>query len=396
MKSRVVVVCCAVMSLLGGYFISSQMAQGDAHLPNVPEISLSPLSHKKKLECIDLTYRRLTPIERASQLILVGVPSGASPADAARIVDAQRPGGVVLTGRSREGVDAAIELTRTAQAKARATESNVGLFILVDQEGGAVQVLSGPGFSQIPSATTQGTLSIDELEGLSQKWGKELHAAGINVVLAPVADVLSSALGSRNQSIGRYDRAYGTDPATVARHTSAYIHGMASAGITSTLKHFPGLGRVEQNSDYSMGVYDNQTTAVDETLQTFRVPAIFPEPFVMVSSAVYEKIDPKNPAVFSSEIIHRLLRSARGFAGLVLSDDLGNAQQVQNVSPGNRAIKFLNAGGDLIITVDPTTGPLMIDEMVKQAADDSILSARVETAVRRVLNAKFDRNLLSC
>jgi beta-N-acetylhexosaminidase len=171
---------------------------------------------------------------------------------------------------------------------------------------------------------------------------------------------------------------------------------MASAGITSTLKHFPGLGRVEQNSDYSMGVYDNQTTAVDETLQSFRVQAVSPEPFVMVSSAVYEKIDPKNPAVFSLEIIHRLLRSARGFAGLVLSDDLGNAQQVQNVSPGNRAIKFLNAGGDLIITVDPTTGPLMIDEMVKQAAADSILSARVETAVRRVLNAKFDRNLLSC
>jgi beta-N-acetylhexosaminidase len=390
-------VCCAVvMGLLGTYLTLSQSAPRNTHLKIVPKIASPSLSYSTKPECIDLTYQRLSPIERVSQLIMVGVSAEASPAHAAKVVDAQHPGGVILTGRSREGVDAVIALTRAAQAKARATEGNVGLFISVDQEGGTVQVLSGPGFSRIPSAATQGTLSIDELEGLSRKWGEELRAAGINVVLAPVADVLSAALGSRNQAIGRYNRAYGTDPDTVARHASAYIRGMVSAGITPTLKHFPGLGRVAQNTDYSTGVFDDQTTSVDPALRPFRVPATHPDPFMMVSSVIYQKVDSKNPAVFSVTIIQHLLRGVQGFAGLVLSDDLGDAKQVQNVSPGDRAVRFIDAGGDLIITVDPATAPLMTDGIMKRSAGDPTFSAKVEATVQRVLGAKFDRGLVSC
>lgn len=381
------------------YLALSPTAPRDTHSTTVPKIASPPLNalnNKKDLGCVDLTYQHLSPIERVRQLIMVGVSAGAAPADATKIVNAQQPGGIILTGRSRKGVDAVTALTRTARAKARTTEGDVGLFISVDQEGGAVQVLSGPGFSRIPSAATQGKLSIDELEGLSRKWGKELRAAGINVVLAPVADVLSDALGSRNQAIGRYDRAYGTDPDTVASHASAYIRGMTSAGITPTLKHFPGFGRIEQDTDYSMGVLDDQTTAVDPTLRPFRAPTTHPDSFAMISSVIYQKIDPKNPAVFSAMIIQHLLRNARGFAGLVLSDDLGGAKQVQNISPGNRAVRFVDAGGDLIITVDPTAGPLMTDGIMKRATDDPAFSEKVETAVKRVLSAKFDRGLLGC
>jgi beta-N-acetylhexosaminidase len=270
------------------------------------------------------------------------------------------------------------------------------MFIAADQEGGQVQVLSGPGFAPIPSAKVQGSWAPEALRVAATEWGRELHAAGVNVNLAPVADVLSPVLGASNAAIGRYDRAFGTAPQVVADHVLAFARGMRDAGVISTVKHFPGLGAVRGNTDFSAGVADQQTTTTDPDLLPFISASQAGTPWLMVSSAIYPKIDADRDAVFSPVVITTLLRDKIGFRGMIVSDDLGRAQQVAAVAPGQRAVRFLAAGGDIVLTADPATLSPMIDAVLSAATNDPGLAARVTDAQRRILGAKSRLGLLPC
>lgn len=257
-------------------------------------------------------------------------------------------------------------------------------------------MLSGPGFSVIPSAAVQGGWSPSKLQNAATGWGQQLRSAGINVDLAPVSDVLSPALGTANAPIGRYDRAYGTNPQTVAEHVAAFVRGMNAAGVISTVKHFPGLGRVRGNTDDTSGVTDGQTTPSDPDLQPFAIGAAAGASWLMVSSAIYTQIDTHSPAVFSPTIIQGLARDRLGFGGLIVSDDVGAAVQVAYLDPGARAVRFLGAGGDLVLTAAPTNtlGPMI--DAVMNATTNPTFAAQVSTTEMRVLEAKATAGLLPC
>ncbi len=331
---------------------------------------------------------------RVGQLFAVGVPAGGLGA-AGAVIAANAPGGVFLSGRSTAGAGAITALTAEVQRAGTAASGGAGMFVATDQEGGEVQVLSGPGFSTIPSAAVQGGWSPSQLQNAATGWGQQLRAAGINVDLAPVSDVLSPALGTANAPIGRYDRAYGTDPQTVAQHVAAFVRGMSAAGVITAVKHFPGLGRVRGNTDDTSGVTDAQTTPSDPDLQPFAIGAAAGASWLMVSSAIYTQIDAHTLAVFSPTIVGGLARDRLGFGGLIVSDDLGAAVQVAYLDPGVRAVRFLGAGGNVILTADPNTLSPMIDA-VMNAATDPAFAAQVATVEMRVLEAKAAAGLLPC
>jgi len=330
---------------------------------------------------------------RAGQLFLLGVPANALPGVEQQIT-ADGPAGVFLTGHTTVGTAALARHTAELQRVATAASGGSGLFLATDQEGGQVQVLSGPGFSDIPPATVQGTWTPGRLQAAATGWGHELRAGGINVDLAPVADVVSPALGTANAPIGQYGRAFGTDPQTVSEHVAAFVRGMHAAGVISTVKHFPGLGRVRGNTDYSTGVTDPQTTPTDPNLQTFTDGVTAGAAWLMVSTADYPAIDPSGPAVFSPTVLN-LARQRVGPEGLIVSDDLGHAAQVASVPPGARAVGFIKAGGDLVLTANPTTLPTMIDALL-DAAHDPTFAAQLNAAELRVTQAKAAAGLLPC
>jgi beta-N-acetylhexosaminidase len=116
----------------------------------------------------------------------------------------------------------------------------------------------------------------------------------------------------------------------------------------------------------------------------------------MVSSAIYSNIDPDDAATFSPVIITTLLREKIGFQGLIVSDDLGRAEQVAAIPPGERAVRFLAAGRDIVLTADPATLGPMIDAVLSAATDDAGFAAQVAEAGRRVLEAKYSLGLLPC
>jgi beta-N-acetylhexosaminidase len=152
---------------------------------------------------------------------------------------------------------------------------------------------------------------------------------------------------------------------------------------------------VQDNTDTTAQVTDPVTTADDEQVALFAELARSPaDPFVMVSSATYPQIDPADEAAFSPVVVTDLLREQLGFDGVVISDDLGNARAVQDLPPGERAIRFLTAGGTLVLTVAPELVPEMIDAVLRRDAADPAFAATVDEAVRTALLAKDGAGLL--
>ena len=338
-------------------------------------------------------YDRLTPAQRVGQLFMIGTTAVAAQSDTLRFVRQGLAGSVILTGRSSLGVTGTAVVTRSLQTAARSA-GVPGLFVAADQEGGEVQVLRGPGFDEMPSALEQGRTAATALRADAARWGRQLSAAGVNLDLGPVLDTVEdSANPSDNPPIGGYDREFGFTPAGVARHGAAVIAGLADGGVAATVKHFPGLGRVRQNTDYSSDVVDSRTTRTDPFLAPFRGAVAAGVPFVMVSTATYTRIDPAGPAAFSHTVVTDLLRHDLGFTGLVISDDLGNAAQVRQYSLGNRATDFLAAGGDVVLTVDADQLPVMESAVLQRMVTDAEFRTSVTTSIKRVLRAKLHRGL---
>jgi beta-N-acetylhexosaminidase len=118
--------------------------------------------------------------QRVGQLFMAGVPA-AGPIGSATSTDVTtyHTGSVILTGRSSAGVAATRQLTGQLQGLATsAATGGVPLLVGTDQEGGYVQVLSGPGFSAMPTALSQGTEPAWQLRGNADKWGASWRRRG--------------------------------------------------------------------------------------------------------------------------------------------------------------------------------------------------------------------------
>lgn len=335
-------------------------------------------------------FDAMTERERVGQLLMVDCSTtGVSQATTTAITQ-YHVGSVILDGSSTAGLQA----TRNVTAALRDVEpKGAGLFVATDQEGGLVQRLQGSGFSSIPSALTQGGMAPGALQDDAKLWGNELVRAGVNVNLAPVLDTVPANFGS-NPPIGDLDREYGHTPSAVAAHGLAVVRGMTAAGVDVTVKHFPGLGRTSGNTDTSSGVTDNVTTRHDPYLAPFGAAIQAHVPFVMISTAIYARIDPSGPAAFSKTIITGMLRQDLGFGGLIISDDVGVARQVSGFSVGQRAVAFVAAGGDVVLTVDATQAADMTAALLQKANGDAAFKKQVDAAALLVLQAKQAHHLL--
>jgi len=358
----------------------------------------SPASPSPTVSCAAQVFGRLTEAQRVGQLFLVGVTDDIAGPQTTAALQQYHFGSLLLYSTS-EGVTALAAATAHMQSLGTANDGGVRMFIAANQEGGQVQQLTGPGFSVMPSALTQGTWSTATLRSAAAVWARELRAAGVNFDLAPVMDVVPAATAASNAPIGALDRQFGSTPAGNGAHGAAFITGMASAGVATSAKHFPGLGRVTGNTDFTADVVDNVTTPNDPDLGSFRAAVVAGVPFVMVALATYTLIDRTQLAVFSPTVM-KLVRSRSGsglgFGGVIMSDDLGDALAVQSIPAASRAISFLTAGGDMITSQSLAPAQTMAAAVLAKASSSSSFRAVVDAAAQRVLAAKQAFGLLSC
>jgi beta-N-acetylhexosaminidase len=358
-----------------------------------PTATPTPTPTPTQTGCVDQKLQALTLREEAAQLIMTGISANGMTSSQRPIVQRQKPGGILLLGNG-----GSLSHTRTAMAAVNtaATVEGIRPLIAADQEGGKIQRLKGPGFDRIPAATVQGTWSSSKLTSEAEGWGDQLKEAGVNVDLAPVADVVPNALKEQNAPIGSLDREYGNTPGEVGPPVQAFVKGMQAAGVMTSVKHFPGLGRVRGNTDFSSGVVDNVTVRGDADLQPFADGIEAGADMVMISTVTYDKIDPKNRAVFSPTVIQGMVRTDLNWDGVVITDDVGAAAEMASVPAGQRATRFVAAGGDIVINAKAGLTSTMVNALVAKAEQDKAFAAQLTSSVRRVLTLKESHGLVSC
>jgi beta-N-acetylhexosaminidase len=336
-------------------------------------------------------YDRMTPGERVGQLFMTALPTTGASAAQITALRAKSIGNVILitgTTMSLKSVRAGTDTLATNLPVA-----GVAPFISTDQEGGEVQRLTGPGFAAMPTALKQGKMTAAALRSASTTWGTELATAGVNLNLAPVADTVPKKHASSNQPIGQFHREYGHTPGVVATHVVAFLKGMNAAGVDTTLKHFPGLGRATGNTDTTPGVTD-PTTRHDPYLKPFQDGVTAGTQFVMVSSATYPNIDATHLACFSKTIITGMLRGDLHFGGVVISDDLGTSA-LAKFSLATRAVDFFSAGGTMLLDTSIGQIPTMVHAVRVEAAASPAFAKVIKAAALNVLTAKATAHLIT-
>jgi beta-N-acetylhexosaminidase len=333
----------------------------------------------------------MTLEQKAGQLVMAPLLADADAAAFAAQAAERQVGAVLLLGN---GWDSAAKVEAAAAAVDQAAPGPVRLWIAADQEGGQVQRLTGTGFETIPDGVEQGRMTPEALTAAATVWGRQLAAAGVNLNLAPVVDTVDPASRAANAPIGALDRDYGLDAAGNAEHAKAFVAGMAAGGVGAAIKHFPGLGQVTGNTDFtSKGIEDGVTGPDSESVEAFKA-AIAAEPaMVMVSLATYSRIDPSAPAAFSPAVVNDLLRGRLGWRGVVVSDSL-TAAAVGHVPLDQRVVAFVQAGGDLACFGSSDDAWSALDALVAKASADQAFAELVDQAAGRVLAAKTRAGLV--
>ena len=329
--------------------------------------------------------------EKVGQLMMVGVDAQAPTQASAQAVETHHVGNIFIAGRTTAGSQATQKVISSFTSKVGpATTHATPMLVATDQEGGEVQVLSGSGFSDIPSAMDQSTQPRDQLEAAARTWGKELADVGVNMNLAPVVDLVDIDRPTTNEPIGHWGREYGHDATTVSSQAGAFAAGMQASKVIPTYKHFPGLGRVTANTDTSADVVDRTTGRLpDAAVSVFASAIAAGAQVIMVSSATYALIDASAPAVFSSKIVTDMLRTEMGFSGVVITDDVSAAVQVQGVAAGDRAVQAIRAGCDIVLaSAEPAVAADMVKALIAAAQSDPAFAARVDESAARVLALK--------
>ncbi len=267
------------------------------------------------------------------------------------------PWGFILFARN---VDSPAQL-RALTAELRAAVGRDAP-ILIDQEGGRVQRMRAPQWRAYLPALDQMARARDPLRA---QWlrnrliADELHAVGIDVNCAPLADLVEEA----THPVLR-NRLYGGDVATVVAAARACADGLRAGGVLPVLKHIPGYGRAAVDSHLDLPRVSAPRAALDaRDFAPFR--ALADMAMGMTAHIVFDAIDPDAPATTSPAMM-RVIRDEIGFDGLIMTDDL--SMQALSGTLAQRAAASLVAGCDVVLhcngipadmlAVAGATGPL--------------------------------------
>jgi beta-N-acetylhexosaminidase len=261
--------------------------------------------------------------------------------------------------------------------------SNLPLLNTADFETGAGFRIQGA--TTFPRAMAFGATGDEKLAyEAGRVTGEEARALGVHVNFAPVVDVNNNP---RNPVINT--RSFGEDPALVGRLASAYIRGLQSAGVTATLKHFPGHGDTDVDSHIGLPIIKHPRERLDKIeLPPFRAGIAAGAGAVMTGHIELPNLDPSpsTPTTLSAPIVGGLLRDELQFHGLVYTDSMGMQGVTATYSPGEAAVRAVKAGNDIVLHSPDDRAAF--NGLLEAAKSGEISAARLDASVERILTAK--------
>ena len=323
------------------------------------------------------TTRQLSLAQQVGQLLIGTYPGQKPPPGLLTAIRDGHIGAVILMGANTAG---GVSVTKAATAMMQAAAKqggNSGLLIMTDQEGGAVKRLIGApdaaaiDMSNPVTAYTQGKAT-----------SQLLQSAGVNVDLAPVADVIRA-----NGFIEQEGRSFGSSPGVVSLAACKFAAGLAAGGVAYTLKHFPGLGDAIATTDVKPVSVSESSAQIYADDAAYRRCGHGPLALVMISSASYSHLTGSVPAVLDPKIYSQVLPSDKVTA-LPISDSFegGAIKALANDAPAKTAI---NAGLDMVMYSAAESDALnAYTTLLADARAGALNRARVLAASARVLQLK--------
>jgi beta-N-acetylhexosaminidase len=247
-------------------------------------------------------------------------------------------GGVVLYAWNVESHEQLATLT----AALRGEREDV--LVAIDEEGGDVTRLEAATGSSYPGNAALGAVDDVELtEAVAVSLGADLREAGVNLDLAPVADVNSNPL---NPIIGI--RSFGADTELVSRHVAAFVRGLQSVGVAACAKHFPGHGDTSTDSHLELPTVDvDRRTLLAREVPPFRAAIDAGTRALMTAHIRVATLD-EAPATLSHAVLTGLLREELGFDGMVMTDALEMRAISATVGVEEGSVRAIAAGADAL------------------------------------------------
>lgn len=310
---------------------------------------------------------------------IVGL-SGSSLTDADRkVLTTLRPMGVLLRAPNfRQGVEYSLWLKSLKQmlGEAQALTERDKFIISIDHEGGRIHRVPAP-LTQFPDALTHARKAAE----VARAMAIELASIGINLSLAPVADIHSNP---SNPVIGK--RAFGTTPEEVIQAVVPYVQSLMANGIMPCAKHFPGHGDTSQDSHLELPRLNLSLKELEEReLKPFQALINADVPMILTAHIKFLKIDRRNPATLSKKILTDTLRDKMGFKGVILSDDLDMQAIADNYSTDDIAKRAIPAGLDMFLfNHHPERGIKLAQSIVRGLREKQIREKMVQASFERI------------
>jgi beta-N-acetylhexosaminidase len=274
-------------------------------------------------------------------------------------------GGVVLYARNVEDPGQVAALAGALAAE------RPELLVAIDEEGGDVTRLEAATGSSYPGNLALGVADDEALtRSVGLAMGAGLAAAGVNLNLAPVADVNANP---DNPVIGV--RSFGADPARVAAHTVAMVSGFQAAGVAACVKHFPGHGDTSVDSHLALPTAGGGRDGLEGALLPFRAAVEAGVQAVMTAHILVPALD-EVPATISRRVLTGLLRQELGFDGLVVTDALEMRAIAGTVGMAEGAVRSVAAGADALCVGGEQADEAVVD-MLAGALAGAVRSGRL-------------------
>ena len=319
--------------------------------------------------------------KRLGQLFIVGFSGQEPPGPFLNFLAEEQIGGVILFAENCPTHNVTAENIVRIRAQYRETPP----FVAIDQEGGRVTRLKGAPaeFRSAASYGAEGT--VEHFVEDYRRAAVYMESLGINLNLAPVADIFSE----KNNSCLK-DRCFGEKPEEVVPFVQAAVKTSQTAGLLSCLKHFPGLGSSTVDPHYRTAQvkYDELVWGQREKLP-FVAGVAAGADMIMTTHVRLTGLDDVI-ATGSSKIVRQMLREKLGFDGPVITDDLTLAGAAELGEIGPRTVAAFNAGHDLLLFGrDWEQAARAYDYFVDAYRRDEVSEDRIVAALGRVSGVKF-------
>lgn len=296
-------------------------------------------------------------------------------------------GGIVYFAENLQGTEQTAEMLANMKAIAQ-ERTGLPIFLSVDEEGGSVARIAGNSAYGVTDVGDMGAIGAtgdtQNAYNAGAVIGTYLQELGFNVDFAPVADVLTNP---ENTSIG--NRSFGTDSQVAADMTVSVLQGLSSQGVYGVVKHFPGLGGVEEDTHESEAVSEKSLEEIKaRELVPFQSAVEAGASFIMAGHISLPNIIGDNtPASLSQMMITNVLREEMGYNGIVITDAMNMGAITGSYNSDQAAVMAVNAGVDMILM--PADYETAYNGLLEAVNNGTITEERINESVIRIIKVKL-------